>query len=114
MTQRASLFAFNPERHRDVRLIPGVDLAGPLLTHHAEIGLDEVAAAAADYPLLFLKDGETGRLRLVTLFGLAPGQNSYVVMISGRQSIYRWRLLWHPFALLVRTVFCASTRPIPG
>ena len=79
MTQRASLFAFNPERHRDVRLIPGVDLARPLLTHHAEIGLDEVAAAAADYPLLFLKDGETGRLRLVALFGLAPGQNSYVV-----------------------------------
>lgn len=79
MTHRASLFAFNPERHRDVRLVPGLDLAAPFLTHHAEIGLDEVADAAVDYPLLFMKDRDTGRLRLVALFGLAPGQNCYVV-----------------------------------
>lgn len=78
MTGRASLFQFSQERHRDVRLIAGIDLAQPFLTNHAAIGLDEVGPAAADYPLLFLKDAESGRLRLAALFGLAPGQNTYV------------------------------------
>lgn len=78
MNGRASLFQFSPQRHRDVRLIAGIDLAQPFLTNHAAIGLDEVGPAAADYPLLFLKDADSGRLRLVALFGIAPGQNTYV------------------------------------
>lgn len=78
MTGRASLFQFSQERHRDVRLIAGIDLAQPFLTNHAAIGLDEVGPAAADYPLLFLKDADSGRLRLAAMFGMAPGQNTYV------------------------------------
>ena len=78
MNAHASLFQFSPQRHRDVRLVPGIDLAKPYLSHNAEIGLDEVGPAAADYPLVFLKDADTGQLRLVALFGLSPGQNIYV------------------------------------
>ena len=78
MNDRPSLFQFSQGRHRDVRLIAGIDLAQPFLTNHAAIGLDEVGPAAADYPLVFLKDAESGRLRLTALFGLTPGLNTYV------------------------------------
>lgn len=78
MTGQPALFRLLPERHRDARLIPGIDLAPEWLTHYAEIGLDEVAAAGCDYPLVFLKNPESGLLRLVALFGLEPGNNLYV------------------------------------
>ena len=100
MTHRTSLFEFTPERHRDVRLLPGIDLAASFLTHYAEIGLDEVGAAAADYPLLFLKDSDTGRLRLVALLGLAPRQNSYVIDEV-------WQAVYLPLKIAVAP-FCYS------
>jgi len=92
LNDRPSLFQLSPQRHRDVRLIAGIDLAQPFLTNHAAIGLDEVGPAAADYPLVFLKDAESGRLRLAALFGLTSGQNTYV--FNGL-----WQAVYLPLAI---------------
>lgn len=78
MTNERALFRFNQERHRDVRLIPGIDLSAFHKVNHAKIGLHEVTHAAADYPLVFLKDADSGQFRLVALFGIEPGVNSFL------------------------------------
>lgn len=93
MKVQTSLYRFSAERHRDVRLIPGIDIAAALHLNHAKIGLGEISAAAADYPLMFLKDADSGQLQLVTLFGLRPNANSYVIED-------RWQATYLPLAIL--------------
>lgn len=93
MKNAASLYQFSAERHRDVRLLGGIDITASLGLNHVRIGLDEIGAAAADYPIIFLKDADTGRLQLAALFGLAPQTNSYV--IDGR-----WQATYLPLAIV--------------
>ncbi len=78
MTGEPALFHFDPERHRDARLMPGIDLAAFAAAHHVKLGLSEISDAAADYPLAFLKDATTGQFRLVAVLGLVPGANAYL------------------------------------
>ena len=93
MKNAASLYQFSPDRHRDVRLLPGIDITAALGLNHVKIGLNEIGTAAADYPIVFLKDANTGQLQLAALFGLAPQTNSYV--IDGR-----WQATYLPLAIV--------------
>lgn len=79
MKNLTSLSQFNADRHRDVRIMPGLDLAWSRRLNHAQIGLSETGVAASDYPLLFMKDRESGHFRLVALLGFRPGANFFVV-----------------------------------
>lgn len=78
MTSEPSLFRFHHERHRDARLVPGIDLAEFAQVNHVKLSLHEISEAAADYPLVFLKDADSGQFHLAALFGLAAGANSYL------------------------------------
>lgn len=60
---------------------------------HVQIGLSETNVAASDYPLVLMKDGESGRFRLVALFGLKPDANSFVVNDQ-------WQATYMPLAIL--------------
>jgi hypothetical protein len=95
-----SLYQFSPERHRDVRLQPGIDITASLGLNHVKIGLGEISAAAADYPIIFLKDADTGQLQLAALFGLAPQTNSFVID-------ERWQATYLPLAI-VAAPFCRA------
>jgi SapC len=70
-------FRFIKERHGDVRLLPGIDLNAFAAVNHVMLGLHEITDAAADYPLVFMKDGDSGQFRLTALFGLSPNANTY-------------------------------------
>lgn len=78
MSDATSLFRFTRERHGDVRLMPGIDLGAFAAVNHVKLGLHEINDAAADYPLVFMKDGDSGQFRLTALFGVAPGTNTYL------------------------------------
>ncbi len=78
MNDASHLFRFIPERHGDVRLMPGIDLDAFAATNHVTLGLHEITDAAADYPLVFMKDADNGQFRLTALFGLSPGTNAYL------------------------------------
>jgi hypothetical protein len=78
MNDGSHLFRFIPERHGDVRLLPGIDLGAFAAVNHVTLGLHEIADAAADYPLVFMKDRDNGQFRLTALFSLAPGTNAYL------------------------------------
>ena len=78
MNDASHLFRFIPKRHGDVRLVPGIDLDAFAATNHVTLGLHEITDAAADYPLVFMKDNNNGQFRLTALFGLSPGTNTFL------------------------------------
>ena len=78
MNDASHLFRFISERHGDVRLVPGIDLDAFAASNHVTLGLHEITDAAADYPLVFMKDNNNGQFRLTALFGLSPGINAYL------------------------------------
>ncbi len=94
-----TLSKFNADRHRDVRIIPGPDMAWSRQMNHAHIGLSEAGVAASDYPLLFMKDSESGRFRLVALFGLKPDANFFVVSDQWQATYLPLKAAGAPFHL---------------
>lgn len=78
MTAAPARFRFNHERHADARLLPGTDIADYAKVQQVKLGLNEIGDAAADYPLAFLKDANSGQFHLVAMLGLAAGTNSYL------------------------------------
>ncbi|MVZ97472.1 hypothetical protein EUU23_07110 [Sphingorhabdus sp. IMCC26285] len=73
--------------------MPGPDMAWGQGLDHVRIGLSEAGIAASDYPLLFMKDAESGQFRLVALFGLRPRVNFF--LINGQ-----WQATYLPIAVL--------------
>jgi hypothetical protein len=61
-------------RHHAVRIDP---LAGAAARQFVQIGLSEIALAAADAPLCLAKDAQTGRFNLIALFGLVVPRNLF-------------------------------------
>ena len=62
-------------------------MAGAAARQFVQIGLSEIALAAADMPLFLVKDGQTGRFNLVALFGLIEQRNLFWQQ-GGMQSTY--------------------------
>jgi hypothetical protein len=67
--------------------------------NHAQIGLSETGVAASDYPLLFMKDNETGRFRLVALFGFRPDTNFFLINGHWQATYLPLKSLGAPFHL---------------
>lgn len=68
--------------------------------NHVQIGLHETGVAAADYPLLFMKDIESGQFRLVALFGLRPAENLFLVNNQWQATYLPLAVLGAPFYLV--------------
>jgi hypothetical protein len=91
-------------RHGSIRIGPRPDPLYGARHNHAVLGASEIMQASADYPLLLMKDGETGAFNIVALFGFAPGQNRFV--INGR-----WQVTWVPGAMLRYPFYRDETAP---
>lgn len=68
------LVALDPARHHAVHVDP---VAGAAVRQFCQIGLSEIALAAADMPLFLVKDAQTGRFNLIALFGLIEPRNLF-------------------------------------
>ena len=86
-------------RHRDTRVDPAAALARAATVLHAPIGLSEFAPAAANYPLVFVKCEETGRLGPACLFGVRDGCNVFAVPGGWNATYLPVAVLAWPFAL---------------
>jgi hypothetical protein len=62
-------------------------MAGAAARQFVQIGLSEIALAAADMPLFLVKDAQTGRFNLIALFGLIEQRNLFW-QHGGMQSTY--------------------------
>lgn len=100
-----SVIALDRLRHARVCVAPPPDLAYAGQLSHAVIGLAEAPLAAADYPLVLLKDGQTGRLHLAALLGLAENCNLFVLNS-------RWHATYLPLTVLRYPFFLDETAPL--
>lgn len=91
--------ALNRSRHARVCIAPPPDLTYAGKQSHAVLGLTEVSLAAADYPLVLLKDGHTGRFHLAALLGLNEGSNLYVLNAKWHATYIPLTVLRYPFFL---------------
>ncbi|MCF1428059.1 MAG: SapC family protein [Shewanella sp.] len=86
MTQPITLLDSN--KHGDLK-IDKVDFGHLADQHIVPVTLHEIGRAAIDYPVVFVKNSETGEFQSVAMLGLKPGQN---LMVKGGQ----WQSLYQP------------------
>ena len=88
-----SIAPLHADRHARVTIGTRPDASYGARHNRAVLGLSEVMLAAADYPVLMMKDGETGAFNIIALFSFAPGENRYIVDD-------RWIATWVPGSML--------------
>lgn len=67
----------NPQLHRALKFRPTSEIGEAWHTHLFPVALDEFPQLACEYPLVFVKNSETGQFQAVALTGFQPGQNLY-------------------------------------
>jgi len=66
------------KNHKDIKVITHFDNDFSEKTNSALIFPTEVKEAQRDYPILFIKNPETGQFQSVVLLGLVAGENLYI------------------------------------
>ena len=66
------------KNHKDVKVITHFDDEFSEKINSALIFPNEIKAAQRDYPILFIKNPETGQFQSVVLLGLVAGENQYI------------------------------------
>ncbi|MCJ9427757.1 SapC family protein [Kordiimonas marina] len=74
----SGLQPINTAEHKDVKVNTEAGFDHIAATHLTPVTIHEFADVAANFPIVFLRDGTTGKMRAVALFGLAPGENLFV------------------------------------
>lgn len=65
------------ERHKNLRIKPGRSYEYFNTHHMVPVTAKEFSDLAASYPIIFIKDAESGVFKSAALFGFKPGQNFY-------------------------------------
>jgi len=79
----------DPQRHGDLHLRSDFDIFSVENRGHARLGFSEIVNAAADYPVLFMKDGTSGAFHLCALFGFDANRSLYALAQN-------WHANWLP------------------
>ncbi len=64
------------------------------------LSVHEFPRASSEYPLLFVKDSETGQFKAVALLGLTPGENLYAVPGTAKPNYWPQALSNYPLVLI--------------
>lgn len=73
----ASIHPLNKNRHASTRLRDASPFEHVQAQHMVPIVLHEFVRLAAEYPLGFVKNSETGQFQPVAILGLSPGENLF-------------------------------------
>lgn len=92
------------QAHSHMKLKSGLCLEFYKSQHLLPVVLHELAKVAADFPVIFVKNAETGQFEMVGLVGVKSGHNAYVVDD-------RWRGISLPLVLASAPF---SMRPVEG
>ena len=95
----AQLFALNENTHRHLRIKRDRSFRHAASQHLVPIMVDEILDAAIEFPIVFVKNAQSGAFTLCAILGLKPQSNEY----CGRDkfdAVYVPRVLrLYPFAL---------------
>ena len=77
-------------------------------THHmVQVTVHEVARLGASYPIVFVKDRDTGQFHLMAMLGLQPGENLFFSEDGWRATVVPQQFQSYPFSL-------TTTNDAPG
>lgn len=86
-------------KHANTRVKPNPDLGHAKELNVVAISLREIGACANNFPVVFIKNPETGKMRLVALFGFQQGENLFYHPKEWLCTYAPQILLRHPFII---------------
>lgn len=87
--------------HQEIRLRTDLSFAEFSDRHLFPIAVHEFSKASTEYPVVFVKDSETGQFKAVILLGLVPGENLYATVPGVQPNYYPQALRNYPLVLMV-------------
>lgn len=95
----ANFQPLNKNQHQALKIESDPSYAHSAQSHIVPVSVFELPQVQAEYPIVFIKDAETGRFHLVALLGLRPQENLYHKKGGWNASYIPQRLLNFPFVL---------------
>lgn len=72
-----NIVALNKETHKNIKIKPDPTFKQTKNQHISILQVHEFVAASIYYPIVFIKDAETGEFRSVAMLGLQPNENLF-------------------------------------
>lgn len=73
----SNIVALDKKEHKNIKIKPNKNFKQAANQHLALVQAHEFTSAALYYPIVFVKDGETGQFISVAMLGLQPGENLF-------------------------------------
>jgi len=86
--------------HRHIRLNTQLSFAEFSDRHLFPVSVHEFSRASTEYPVVFVKDSETGQFKAVILLGLMPGENLYAAKGAVQPNYLPQALQNYPLVLM--------------
>jgi len=86
--------------HRQIKLSTQLSFAEFGDRHLFPVSVHEFSRASTEYPVVFVKDSETGQFKAVILLGLIPGENLYADAKASKPNYLPQALLNYPLVLI--------------
>lgn len=95
----AKIVALNNEAHKDIKIKVSESYDQAKNQHISLLVVHEFAKAAIDYPVVFVKDPESGQFRAVAMLGLEPNENLFYSRTKWKGTYVPANLRAYPFLL---------------
>ena len=96
----ANIQAINQNTHKNLTVQQRNTYSHSKSHHMVPVTLMELGSIAAEYPVTFIKDRETGQFHMVAMLGLQPGENLFYTDEGWRGNYVPMHLKANPFVLL--------------
>lgn len=96
----SSIYPVNKNRHATFSVRNTANYSHVSTQHLVPVVLHEFIALAAEYPLAFVKNADTGRFQAVAVLGLAPGENLFFSESGWRAHLVPGSVANYPFILM--------------
>lgn len=95
----ANIQPLDNKKHANIKVIPDPTVCHSQNNHLVTISVYELVRIQQEYPVALVKDSDTGRLHLVALLGLQPGENLFYSDQGWKADYIPQQLLHYPFAI---------------
>ena len=94
-----SIAILNNKSHINLKIKTDLSYEHAKEQHLAYLLVHEFPKAVIDFPIVFIKDSETGQFKSVALFGFQPGQNLFYGKSGWRSTYIPANVRRHPFLM---------------
>ncbi|MDP2559884.1 SapC family protein [Psychrobium sp. 1_MG-2023] len=91
--------AIDKNKHNNLKVSANPTLLQSEGRHFAPLVVQEFVAASQDYPVVFVKDSDTGQFKAIALLGLKPGENEFYSPQGWRGNYTPEALTLYPFLI---------------